>query len=320
VKGDVMRNPVGRTLQFLAGALLLAGLALTAQLTRPELAPPVATRASAGQIVPTPEPFDFEPEAESLPPTDHFISGSLTLAATIYVPEGNGPFPAVLWSHGSERLLKMHSRAGQAFNQRGYVWMVPHRRGHDASPGTYILKLLHLPEPGTVEVLAPTDWTGWESDYSKLVVALQETHLEDTLAALIYLRSLPYVDVNRIAVAGCSYGGIQTILAAERNLGLRAAVPFSAATLSWGPSPDLRGRLLRAASHIQIPTLIVQAVNDYDPEPPHLLARELQDNGNAPTLYMPPFGDTAEQAHRLCTHGVGLWSPTVFAFLASAMR
>jgi hypothetical protein len=97
-------------------------------------------------------------------------------------------------------------------------------------------------------------------------------------------------------------------------------VPFSAAALSWEPSPDLRGRLLRAASHIHIPTLIVQAANDYNSEPPYALARELQNHGNVPTLYMPAFGDTAAEAHEFCTRGSHVWGPTVFTFLEAAMQ
>ncbi len=33
-----------------------------------------------------------------------FASGSLTLKGFLYKPAGAGPFPAVLWNHGSEKL------------------------------------------------------------------------------------------------------------------------------------------------------------------------------------------------------------------------
>jgi dipeptidyl aminopeptidase/acylaminoacyl peptidase len=68
-------------------------------------------------------------------------------------------------------------------------------------------------------------------------IALHETHLEDQLAALAYLKQLSDVDPHKIAVAGCSYGGIQTILAVEANanqkLGLRAAIDFAGGAMSW---------------------------------------------------------------------------------------
>jgi carboxymethylenebutenolidase len=70
-----------------------------------------------------------------------------------------------------------------------------------------------------------------------------ELHLEDQIAALAYLRNLPDVDPQGIAVAGCSFGGIQTVLMAERGLGLRAAVDSAGAAQNWQHSSDLRARM-----------------------------------------------------------------------------
>jgi dipeptidyl aminopeptidase/acylaminoacyl peptidase len=46
--------------------------------------------------------------------------------------------------------------------------------------------------------------------------------LDDQLAGLAYAKQLAFVDTNRIAVAGWSYGGIQTLLSAERNVGYKS--------------------------------------------------------------------------------------------------
>jgi hypothetical protein len=43
-----------------------------------------------------------------------------------------------------------------------------------------------------------------------MLVARNEVHFLDQLAALHYLRSLPYVDQNRPVVMGASFGGLQT--------------------------------------------------------------------------------------------------------------
>ena len=83
---------------------------------------------------------------------------------------------------------------------------------------------------------------------SLMLVALNEVHLQDQLAALAYLRSLPYVDQNRLVVMGASFGGIQTMLAVERRSGYRVAVDCSGAAQTWRGSPDLRARLTAAAS------------------------------------------------------------------------
>ena len=53
---------------------------------------------------------------------------------------------------------------------------------------------------------------------NQAIVGLQETHLKDQLAALDYLKTLAFVDKNRIAVMGFSFGGIQTMLAVEQGV------------------------------------------------------------------------------------------------------
>ena len=55
----------------------------------------------------------------------------------------------------------------------------------------------------------------------RLVVRLLETEqLDDQFAGIAYAKTLPFVDANRVVVAGCSFGGIQSLLAAERGGGL----------------------------------------------------------------------------------------------------
>ena len=59
------------------------------------------------------------------------------------------------------------------------------------------------------------------------MVELQQVEVDDVIAGLNYLKSQPFVDSARIAVSGCSYGGIQTLLIGERDLGVKALVPFA---------------------------------------------------------------------------------------------
>ncbi len=64
-------------------------------------------------------------------------------------------------------------------------------------------------------------------------VLLTTDHLDDVTAGLLFLKNLPGVDSRRIAVVGHSFGGQLTLLAAERDTSLRAALTFSAAASSW---------------------------------------------------------------------------------------
>src|SRR5262249_7811110 len=151
------------------------------------------------------------------PPEEvNFLSGKLMLHGFLYRPEGNGPFPAVLYNHGSQQDPGLKSALGEFFSSRGYVLFLPHRRGHGRSLNA-----------STVESLYAQGAAGR--------IALHEIHLEDQLSALAYVKQLSYVDPQRIAVAGCSYGGIQTVLAVEANteqkLSLRAAIDFAGAPM-----------------------------------------------------------------------------------------
>jgi dienelactone hydrolase len=142
------------------------------------------------------------------------------------------------------------------FLNQGYVLFIPHRRGQGRSPGEYVM-----------DQLDRANQSGGAQARSRKLVELMELHLEDQIAALNYLKTLPEVDPQRIVVAGCSFGGIQTVLMAEKGLGLRAAVDFAGAAQNWEHSPDLRSRMTRAVQHSQMPIFFMQAKNDYDISP-----------------------------------------------------
>jgi dienelactone hydrolase len=160
-----------------------------------------------------------------------------------------------------------------------------------------------------------------EAAWSKLLVALMEgDHLSDQLAGLDYLKALPYIDQNMIAIAGCSFGGIQTVLAAERDLGLRAAVDFAGAAQTWSRSPDLRERLLAAVRQAAVPIYFIQAQNDYSLTASLALSKEMQRIGKPYEIKIyPPFGARAQDGHAFCVQGGEVWGPGVFSFLEGTL-
>jgi carboxymethylenebutenolidase len=239
-----------------------------------------------------------------------FPSGNLLLHGFLYKPEGKGPFPAVLWNHGSERRPGWLPELAPIFLSKGYILFIPHRRGHGRSPGEYVMDLLDR-----------ANQSGGPQARSRKLVELMELHLEDQLAALSYLKGLPEVDPQRIAVAGCSFGGIQTVLMAERGMGLRAAVDFAGAAQNWGHSQELRERMLRAVQHAQMPIFFIQAKNDYDISPSRDLAAAMEKSNKPHTIQIfPSFGKSNQDAHEFCLHGGEIWASQVFSFLAQSMQ
>src|SRR2546423_5365853 len=201
------------------------------------------------------------PAAELQPQDVVFQSGKLQLHGFLWKPDGPGPFPAVLWNHGSEKLPGSQPDLGKFYTSHFYVFFVPHRHGQGRSPGDYIQDQVMQAAP---------------ERRGRRMVELQEEAVEDVVAAVKYLKSQPFVDPQRVAISGCSYGGIQTLLAGERDLGVKALVPFAPGAMSWDKNTAIRDRLRTAVDHAKAPIFLLQAENDYNLAPSHDLAKETE--------------------------------------------
>jgi carboxymethylenebutenolidase len=238
-----------------------------------------------------------------------FEHDDLTLGGMLWKPAGNGPFRAVLWNHGSEKgpgVDGSNPLLGPVFAAQGYVFFMPFRRGQGTSEGTWIVDAVNAAEPPAQgRVLAELHTT---------------SQLSDQLAGLAYLRELAYVDDASVAVAGWSYGGIQTVLGAgDLSAGYVAAVSFTPASQSWAGNPDLQEALLRAAAAADLPFLFIQAENDYSLVPTKALTDTIvADDGEATRSIYPAFGSTNQDGHEFAVRGAEIWGAEVFTFLDTA--
>jgi carboxymethylenebutenolidase len=231
-----------------------------------------------------------------------FASGELELKGFIWKPPGAGPFPAILWNHGSEKKPGAVDPVAPFFVARGSVFFVPHRRGQGRSPGPYIMDQLNA--------------AGSPAERSRMLVKLHEVQLRDQLAALSYLKGLSFVNPQRLAVMGASFGGIQTMLAAERGQGYRVAVNCSGAAQTWGNAPDLQRRLIAAARGAAMPVFFMQARNDYDLTPNRVLSEQVRSAGKpVESKVYPPYGSGARDGHSFCVRGTDVWGPDVLRFI-----
>ena len=235
-----------------------------------------------------------------------FPSGGLQLHGFLWKPDGPGPFPAVLWNHGSEGSPGWQPVLGQFYTAHGYVFFIPHRRGQGRSPGTYIeAQMLGTPP----------------AQRAAAQVELLEAQVDDVVAALRYLKAQGFVDPNRVALSGCSYGGIETLLAGERDLGVKALVPFAPGAMSWEGNPVLGDRLRRAVDRAKAPIFLIQAGNDYSLGPSNVLGpRVVRKGSGSQAKVYPPYGSTHADGHGgFCSTAVDVWGTDVLAFLTLEM-
>lgn len=185
------------------------------------------------------------------------------IPALLYRPRGAGPFPVILSIHGGpeaqERPSYAYSGLYQYLAHRGVGVLAPNVRGSTGYGKSYQALIHH-------------DWGGDE--------------LKDYEAAAQYLRSLDWVDANRIGVFGGSFGGFATLSCVSRLPDYWAAavdivgpsnlVTFAKAVpptwrrmmAKWVGDPETEADFLMSRSpityvdQIRAPLFVIQGAND----------------------------------------------------------
>jgi len=217
-------------------------------------------------------------------------------------------YKAVIYNHGSEASPQGAPRLAKLYVDNGFVFFAPDRHGQGLSKdaGPYIVDL----EKTLV---------------GQGRVTLHELYNLDVIAAVDWLKQQRYVDKNHLIMTGVSYGGIQTLLTAEKDPGIRGYLAFTPGTQSWG-NAAMAERLKTAAKKEKAPLFVIQAEGDYNLNPVIALAPTLAAKGDAnrwlAKLY-PRFGCTPQQAHGGFAGncgGIAIWSSDGLKFIETAFK
>jgi len=240
-------------------------------------------------------------------------SGTKTLEAIVVRPNGPGPFPLVLISHGTNRLAEtfpsqrpeIYTNPALVFAQRGYAAVVVMRSGFGRSTGPY------------AESIGPCDEARSYLGPSKVAAA-------EVLAALLALRKEAWVDPTRVLLVGHSTGGIADLAASATNpSGVLGVISFAGGNGSARPDfvcqPD---RLIEAlqifGQTTHIPSLWIYSENDhyFGPELAEKMVEAYASSGASASLFVaPPWGS---EGHSLIWAPDGTeWWPQVESFLIS---
>ena len=244
-----------------------------------------------------------------------FFGGDKTvnLAATEYRPEGDGPFPAIVLSHGSpvnpgERVgvTAKYPVVSGVFVKWGFVVLNPVRRGYGRTGGAFEEDAGRCESPFYVEA-------GLET-------------AKDIAAGVAYLRRQPYVDPDRIVLVGQSAGGWGSLAAASRgDLPIRGVVNFAGGRggkhnnlANNNCAPD---RLVTAAGTLgkttKVLSLWLYTGNDqfFAPELSRRMYEAYAASGGPATYeLLPVIGNDGHQIISM-KNGAPLWRDKVEAFL-----
>jgi carboxymethylenebutenolidase len=187
------------------------------------------------------------------------------------------------------------------------VFFDPYRRGQglSADAGAYIGD----------EIDRAKKERGMAAGAATMVRLLQTDHLDDQLAALAWLRQQTFVDPKRIAVAGNSFGGIETVLGVERA-SYCAAIDSAGGAESWSLALSLQDTMTRAVRDSKAPIFFFQAENDWNLEPTKVLSEAMK-KARKPfqARIYPSFGKSHQDGHTFGYFGSAVWEQDVFSFL-----
>jgi len=240
-----------------------------------------------------------------------YSSGNLKIEAYVFKPQGNGPFPVVIYNHGSrpgnERVERPFAYVGKMLASGGYLVVVPERRGYGRSGGS----------PFSEEIGA---------DRGPRYIARLQQEADDVVAAAQFAKTLPETDASRIAVMGWSFGGIVSVLAASRSDLFRVVVDQAGGALSWDSSPALQSALKEAASKIRVPLLGMVAQNDRTTESVKTVINEAKKHGGAASIIVYPAFKPHDNPNGIApghmifsAEGIQVWDGDLQNFLAREM-
>ncbi len=230
-------------------------------------------------------------------------AAGIELETTIFTPPGKGPFPLLILNHGKglgNPNLQQRDRflvISREFVKRGYAVVIPMRKGFSKSSGTYVELKCNMTGNGYAQA-------------------------DDLVGMLAYLRTQSWADMERIVIAGQSYGGLAALAFGTRQFpGVKGLINFSGGLRIYGGDCPWQTSLINAFSnygaHSKTPSIWFYGANDSHFSPQ--LAADLHRayvaaGGNARLVAYGPF-EHDSHAMSSSSDGVKIWWPETEKFL-----
>lgn len=181
---------------------------------------PESTLLSLGVL--SQRPADHERRIERVPTPWTDNGAPVTLEMVVYRPPGNGPFPTLVFNHGSTgngdrpelfTLTFTAAEIARHFVRQGWQVVFPQRRGRGKSGGLY--------DEGFDEARKR-----YTCDTARTLAGMERA-IEDLDAAMAHLRTRADVDARRMMIGGVSRGGIlSSVYAGVRPAQFQGVINF----------------------------------------------------------------------------------------------
>jgi hypothetical protein len=248
------------------------------------------------------------------------LGGDVAMVTQLYKPEGTGPFPVVVFSHGRSPEVTERNNLkypipvghGNFWLRKGFAVVSPVRPGYGQSEG------MDREDAGS-------NWRRGHCTGNPDFTYLANVAGEAVVATLDWVRAQHWSNKDKILLVGQSVGGLATIgVGAKNPSGVVGLINFAG---GGGGSPkDSPGHSCKPENltktfgefgkTTRVPSLWLYAENDlyWGPEAPKQWHSAFQAGGSKSTFVMtPPVPEN--DGHRLLNVGGRLWAPYVNSFV-----
>ena len=252
-------------------------------------------------------------------PIDRRIGPDAGMVAGIYAPEGAGPFPVVVYSHGrsqdrSETEVPDPRGFVRYFVRKGFVVVAPIRPGYGATGGD------DRENSGVLYDMFGNCWG--HPRFGTAAAAARDA----ITATIDWVRRQPWADASRIVLVGTSMGGLASIATAAANVrGVAGYINFAGGTGGSGEaspehscgSADMEALMGHYGAQTRVPSLWLYAPNDlfWGEARPKAWHRAFA-AGGSDTRFVETAPVPHADGHQLLGRGSRLWIPPVDRFLA----
>ncbi len=226
------------------------------------------------------------------------------LQTTIFKPPGDGPFPVLFMNHGKnggdahQQERARYPVISREFVKRGYVVVIPMRKGFAGSGGTYVNSHCKARENG-------------EDQATSLYFAME------------YAMKQPWADQEHVIIAGQSHGGLTALAAGSHNIsGVRGVINFAGGVNSqshcdWQAALVDAFKAYGAAS--TTPSIWFYGANDTHFGPKLAASLYAAYTGAGGKAQLVAYGPFKHDAHTMSSSrdGVAIWLPQTERFLRS---